>query len=201
MTATADTLPVERLILVAAAAMDNGAAELTRLDRAIGDADHGTNMKRGFDALRAIAAELADMPWPDELERAGRTLVLSIGGAAGPLYGSLLLGMGEAARDGASVAEQVATGVARVGARGRTEAGAKTLLDVLIPVSRALAERHPPRQIRTVADAACESTRAMVATRGRAAFLGERSRGHIDPGAASSRLLVQAICDVLEEEQ
>ena len=187
-----------------AAAIAEHADELTGLDRAIGDGDHGVNMKRGFDAIAAAKEALAAAPLADALHQAGMTLVMKVGGASGPLYGSLLMGMAAGAKAGKPLAGQLDDGVAMVKKRGRSDVGAKTMLDVLVPVLDALRahDGSPPAErigaARRAADEAYEATKGMVATRGRASFLGERSKGHHDPGAASSRLLVHAVCDVLE---
>ncbi len=182
------------------------AEELTRLDQAIGDGDHGINMKRGFEAILAQRDELAALDVAMALQQVGMILVKTVGGASGPLYGSLLMGMAKAAKQGADFAAQLGEGIEMVKRRGRAGRGCKTMLDVLIPVHEALLAPHDGEtpagrlaRIRGVADEALEATRDMVATRGRASFLGERSRGHLDPGAASSRILVHAVCDVLEE--
>jgi phosphoenolpyruvate---glycerone phosphotransferase subunit DhaL len=178
------------------------AEELTSLDQAIGDGDHGLNMARGFSAIAAIADEIAPLPFGAALQKAGTTLVMKVGGASGPLYGSLLLAMGKAATDvphgTSAVAEIFAAGVEAVKSRGKSDRGAKTMLDVLIPVQEALAQGRSIAEIRNAADNALEATRDMRATKGRAAFLGERSIGHLDPGARSSTLLIHAVCDVLE---
>lgn len=187
------------LIDAVVAAIDENAAELTRLDQAIGDGDHGINMKRGFQAIAAVGDEIAGLQAGDALNKAGTTLVMSIGGASGPLYGSLLMGMGKAAKAGKPFREQLADGVEAVKRRGKSDVGAKTMLDVLVPVLEAVREGRSLDEIREVAHDAREATRDMVATRGRASFLGERSRGHYDPGASSSRILVNAVCDVLEK--
>jgi dihydroxyacetone kinase-like protein len=129
---------------------------------------------------------------------------MKVGGASGPLYGSLLMAMGkageEAPGDVARLAEVVGAGVEAVKARGKSDVGAKTMLDVLAPVQAALAGGADIAAVRAAADAGLAATEAMRATKGRAAFLGERSVGHLDPGARSSALLVHAVCDVLEEE-
>ncbi len=180
---------------------------LTELDSAIGDGDHGINMKRGFEAIATKEDALAGLPLGEALQRAGMILVTSVGGASGPLYGSLLMGMGKALRAGADAREALREGIELVRKRGRSDRGCKTMLDVLIPVSETLDAQQQEQQaellqaLRRCADEALEATREMVATRGRASFLGERSKGHLDPGAASSRLLVQAVCDVLEHRQ
>ncbi len=201
-----ETELLRQMIERAATRIAEHAEELTALDRAIGDGDHGINMKRGFEALRSEAERLAALDLAAALQQAGMTLVGKVGGASGPLYGSLLMGMGRAAAAGEGPAGMLAAGIAMVKRRGKAERGCKTMLDVLVPVQERLEgsageERHALlRGLRETADAALEATRDMVATRGRASFLGERSRGHLDPGAASSRLLVHAVCAVLEAE-
>jgi dihydroxyacetone kinase-like protein len=180
------------------------ADELTSLDQAIGDGDHGLNMKRGFDAIAAAADEIAVLPFGEALKKAGTTLVMKVGGASGPLYGSLLMGMGKAVaeipREPGAIASMFVAGVEAVKARGKSDAGAKTMLDVLIPVHEALANDGGFGGARAAADDGLAATKDMRATKGRAAFLGERSIGHLDPGARSSALLVHAVCDVLEAQ-
>jgi dihydroxyacetone kinase-like protein len=177
---------------------------LCALDRAIGDGDHGTNMRRGCDAVSAEEASVATRPLPDALEKIGLTLVMNIGGAAGPLYGTLLMEMGRELRalhqnqDFPAVLMQAIDAVAR---RGRSHAGDKTLLDVLYPVQDALAHRSSLTDIARQAEVAAERTSAMRAMRGRASYLGDRSIGHVDPGASSCALLTTAICRYLEEHR
>jgi dihydroxyacetone kinase-like protein len=156
-------------------------------------------MTRGFQAIREAEAEIAALGFGAALQKAGMTLVMKVGGASGPLYGSALMAMGKAAadppRDAAAAAAALAAGVEAVKARGKSDAGAKTMLEVLIPVQAALAAGGVAAA-RAAADAGLEATRPMRATKGRAAFLGERSVGHLDPGARSAQLLVHAVCDV-----
>ena len=200
---------VERTAGVIGAQVEN----LTALDQAIGDGDHGLNMKRGFDEIAAIADDLSALHPGPALKKAGMTLVMKVGGASGPLYGSLLMGMAKAAGDraeldGAGAAAAFAEGVKAVKQRGKSEAGEKTMLDVLVPVQEAfeqgLAEGLPPAalidRLTAVAEQGLEATRPMRATKGRASFLGERSIGHLDPGAMSSCLLIKEVCAVLGEE-
>lgn len=205
---TLDTALKKRLIAAAATTVIDHAEELTELDRAVGDGDHGLNMKRGFEAVLADADNLAGKPLADMLKGAGTKLVMTIGGASGPLYGSLFLAMGKAAGDGpldlAAAARLLAEGVEAVKKRGKSDAGEKTMLEVLLPVSRRLsaaAEGEAPddlaAELGAIADEGLESTRAMKATKGRASFLGERSIGHLDPGARSSQLLLRAVCAAL----
>jgi dihydroxyacetone kinase-like protein len=193
-----------RLIMAAADDVIAHADELTALDQAIGDGDHGINMKRGFEAVRADAASIADKPLPDALKAVGTQIVMKVGGASGPLYGTLFLALSkEIAPDGANVAEAFAKAVQAVQARGKSHPGQKTMLDVLAPVEKAMAEGRadlPSRLPKVAADAA-DATIPMLATRGRASFLGERSIGHMDPGARSSALIVASVCRVLEGEK
>ncbi len=186
------------------------ADELTDLDQAIGDGDHGINMKRGAEAVLATIDEIAAKPTPEALKAIGMALVMKVGGASGPLYGSLLLGMGKAWNDGgrmdrATISASFAAGIDAVKARGKSDRGQKTMLDVLIPVLDALREGEDEdlagltAKLRKVADDAAEATRDMKAERGRASFLGERSIGHVDPGARSSSLMIGAICSALGE--
>ena len=191
-----------RLLTACAAIVTAHAEELTALDQPIGDGDHGLNMARGFGAVAAALDEIAVLPFGEALTKAGTTLVMKIGGASGPLYGSLLMGMGRAVsdvpRDRYTVAAMLLAGITAVKARGKSDSGAKTMLDVLIPVQEALAAGGGIAEVRRVADAALAATKPMRATKGRAAFLGERSIGHLDPGARSSALLIHAVCDLLE---
>jgi dihydroxyacetone kinase-like protein len=186
------------LIDAAAAAIAANAENLTRLDQAIGDGDHGSNMQRGFQAILGQREALAALGSGEALQKAGMTLVTTVGGASGPLYGSLLMAVGKAVQAGKGWPEACAEGVEAVKRRGKSDVGAKTMLDVLVPVAEALAAGKPLVELRTIATASREATKEMLATRGRASFLGERSRGHYDPGATSTELLIHAVCDVLE---
>ena len=190
------------LIDATAAAIAAHAEELTRLDQAIGDGDHGANLHRGFQAIAAQRDALAELELGAALQKAGMVLVTTVGGASGPLYGSLLMGMGKALQAGQGPSEAFAEGIESVKRRGKSDVGAKTMLDVLVPALAALraggGRAAMLAELRRTAEASREATRPMLATRGRASFLGERSIGHVDPGAASSCLLIQAVCDVLE---
>jgi phosphoenolpyruvate---glycerone phosphotransferase subunit DhaL len=197
---------LQAMIMRSAERIAAAAEDLCALDAAIGDGDHGTNMKRGFDALRDKAEAIAALPTEVALTAIGQTLVMTIGGASGPLYGSFLLAAGAAVGGGRRLPEDFvevfAAGVEAVGARGRSTAGEKTMLDVLTPVLNVLrVEAGRPGladRIREIAHASAELTAPMLATKGRAAYLGPRSVGHIDPGAKSSCLIVEAICDCWE---
>lgn len=200
--------PMLKAALIDAAAdrIAEHADMLTALDQAIGDGDHGINMKRGFEAIRQEKDAIAALADGDALHKAGMTLVMKVGGASGPLYGSLLMGMAKAAKAGEDVEGQLAEGIAMVKKRGKSDVGAKTMLDVLAPVHDMLktcagqSTAEMVAAIRKAADDAREATRDMRATRGRASFLGERSVGHCDPGATSSQLLIDTICTVLERQ-
>ncbi len=190
------------MIDAVASGIASAADELTKLDQAIGDGDHGLNMKRGFDEVASKADEIAAKSWGQGLTQAGMSLVMKVGGASGPLYGSLLMEMGKALGDGepdrASFAEAFAAGIEKVKARGKSDVGQKTLLDVLMPVSHALNAGVELKGIKSVAERSAEATVPMQAIKGRASFLGERSIGHMDPGARSSSLIIAVVCDVLE---
>lgn len=180
------------------------ADELTALDQAIGDGDHGINMKRGFEAILAQVEALAASPLPEACKAAGTTLVMKVGGASGPLYGSLLTALGKALPAEPGLVEVVRAfdaGIQAVKRIGRSDVGQKTMLDVLVPVHDELVAPGPDllgRVKRRAAEAA-EATVPMKATKGRASFLGERSIGHLDPGARSSSLIVIAVCETLED--
>src|SRR6266850_1576940 len=199
------------LIEAMAGTIDAHVELLTGLDQAIGDGDHGLNMKRGFAAIREVAEELAALAPPEALLKAGLILVSKVGGASGPLYGSLFMAMGKSGAgrtlDRATVVNMLADGVAAIKKRGKSEAGEKTMLEVLVPVLAALSDgvandvRLAPLldQVRQAARRGLEASRPLLATKGRASFLGNRSIGHLDPGAQSSYLLVDAVCNVFEE--
>lgn len=192
---------LHQLILAVSDAVIAHADELTELDQAIGDGDHGLNMKRGFEAVRADAEATAQKPLPDALKAIGTQLVMKVGGASGPLYGTLFLALSKTiAPDGSNLAAAFAGAVEAVKARGKSQPGQKTMLDVLAPVQAVLADGGPDLTARLplVAAEAADATIPMLATRGRASFLGERSIGHMDPGARSSAVMVASLCRALE---
>jgi phosphoenolpyruvate---glycerone phosphotransferase subunit DhaL len=191
---------IGRLIAALADTIAAHADELTALDQAIGDGDHGINMKRGFEAVRADAT-IAGKPLPEALKAIGTKLVMTVGGASGPLFGTLFLTSGKevpADPDRAALAAAFARAVDAVAARGKSQAGQKTMLDVLYPVAAALSAGKSTAELIAIADAAAEHTRPMKAIRGRASFLGDRSIGHVDPGARSSALMIRAVAEALE---
>ena len=209
---------ISKLLQDVAAAIRSNADELTEFDRAIGDGDHGANLRRGFDAVAALGAELDALPPGPALQKAGMTLVMKVGGASGPLYGSLLMGIGKSLAGAstagtgtpspAEIADALQAGVDMVRQRGKSDIGDKTMLDVLVPVCEALRDGlsqslPAPRLLDGLSTAAArglESTRALQARKGRASFLAERSVGHLDPGARSSQIIVDAACASLRGE-
>jgi len=179
------------------------AEELTALDQAIGDGDHGINMKRGLEAVLADLDKLAEKPLGEALKAAGMHLVTKVGGASGPLYGTLFMSLGKGLADipdRAQMASAFRAAVDAVKARGKSDFGMKTMLDVLGPVAEALEAggNGLTAALRQRAADAVAATKPLQAIRGRASFLGERSKGHIDPGARSSQLMIEAVCDVIE---
>jgi dihydroxyacetone kinase-like protein len=191
-----------RWMAATAAAVDREADQLTELDSAIGDADHGSNLQRGFTAVAAVVEKDAPATPGAVLTLAGRQLISTVGGASGPLYGTLLRRTGKALGEDAEVtqeqlAQAFAAGVAAVGQLGGAQAGDKTMLDALLPAAEALA-----LSFRGAADAAragAEATVPLLARKGRASYLGERSIGHQDPGATSAALLVEALAGTAQD--
>ncbi|MFE2283225.1 dihydroxyacetone kinase subunit DhaL [Streptomyces sp. NPDC059443] len=185
----------------AADAVEREADRLTELDSPIGDADHGHNMLRGFTAVRAALD--ADPPAAPGavLQLVGRTLISTVGGASGPLYGTLLRRTGKELGDAVEVSDEdlcraLDAGVRAVAALGGAAPGDKTMLDALVPGVAALATSYGTA--RAAAEEGALATVPMRARKGRASYLGERSVGHQDPGATSSALLVAALADVAE---
>jgi phosphoenolpyruvate---glycerone phosphotransferase subunit DhaL len=196
-----DSQALERALRKVADAVIAATDELTALDQAIGDGDHGLNMKRGFEAVLAELPAISALPLPAALQKAGMQLVMKVGGASGPLYGTLFMALGKALPDMPGRTDVVAafgSAIEAVKARGKSDGGQKTMLDVLIPVHAALAAGVAPAELRKVAHAAAAATVPMRATRGRASFLGERSIGHLDPGARSSEIIIAAAADAAE---
>jgi len=191
-----------RLIEAVAATVIDHADELTVLDQAIGDGDHGLNMKRGLEAVMSDIDGLAAKPLPEALRSIGTQLVMKVGGASGPLYGTLFLTLGKELPETplpADAARALGVAIAAVMARGKSQPGQKTMLDVLAPIHAELLAGGTglTMRLRTRAAEAAEKTVSMKALRGRASFLGDRSVGHMDPGARSSSLMIAAVCDVL----
>lgn len=197
-----DAAAVAAAIRAAATVISDHRDELVKLDQAIGDGDHGENLKRGF----GFVVTRLDESTPDTpaavLKLVATTLISKVGGAAGPLYGTAFLraatSVGDAAEltpDLISTALQAA--VDGVVARGKAEVGDKTMVDALVPAAKAQGTTVA-EVLRAAADAAeagAESTVPLVARKGRASYLGERSAGHLDPGARSSALLLRSFAE------
>jgi phosphoenolpyruvate---glycerone phosphotransferase subunit DhaL len=188
---------IAALIRAAHAVIDAHAQELTELDAAIGDADHGLNMKRGFEALLAESEALSQKPLGEALKAAGMKLVMTVGGASGPLYGTFLMTLGKEI-DAAPFPAAFAKAVDSVAARGKSERGQKTMLDVLFPLAEALNAGVALAQLPEIAARSAEAMVPVQATRGRASFLGERSIGHMDPGSRSCVLLTEVAVEWFE---
>jgi phosphoenolpyruvate---glycerone phosphotransferase subunit DhaL len=191
-----------------AAAIAENRGYLTELDSAIGDADHGTNMDRG---MAAVVARLDALPGEDvaaALRGAGAALISTVGGASGPLYGTLFLQFGASAAGCetftlADWGAGLGAGISGIVRLGKAEPGDKTMLDALLPASRALssaieggvARREAIRRAAEAAEDGMRATIPLVARKGRASYLGERSAGHQDPGATSAAMLIRAAAD------
>ncbi len=189
------------------------AEEVAGLDQAIGDGDHLINLQRGLDALIADADNLDSSDLSSAFSQIGMKLMSTMGGASGSLFGSMFVSMGKAAKDKSSdfadVVEVFSAGVESVKARGKADVGEKTMLDTLIPAVNSLQKSIEVNQsleatlsnMKQAAEAGMLSTKEMLATKGRASFLGERARGHIDAGARTSQLMLFAIADVILEKK
>jgi dihydroxyacetone kinase-like protein len=189
--------------------INDNAEEVTELDRAIGDGDHVVNLHRGLAALDKINDELSNLEWSPALMKIGMTLMSTMGGASGSLFGTLFISIAKASKDQTldfTIFAQVFNeGVEAVKQRGKADLGEKTMLDTLIPVANSLmADASNDVDLTKALDnakvaaiAGMRSTKDMIATKGRASFLGERAIGHIDAGARTSQLMICAIADVL----
>ncbi|MEU9473116.1 dihydroxyacetone kinase subunit DhaL [Streptomyces avermitilis] len=185
-----------RWMTATAASVDREAERLTALDSPIGDADHGSNLQRGFHAVTVtLEKEAPDTPGA-VLVLAGRQLISTVGGASGPLYGTLLRRTGKALGDTAEVTEEQLTDALRAGVDavmqlGGAAPGDKTMIDALVPAVDALSDSFAAA--RAAAEEGAVATTPLQARKGRASYLGERSIGHQDPGATSSALLIAAL--------
>ena len=179
---------------------------LTELDNEIGDGDHGINMARGFAAVKEKLPAMADKDVGAILKEVGMTLVSTVGGASGPLYGTAFMKAGMACKgmaeiSGEDMLKALSAAIAGIKQRGKSEEGEKTMLDALCPAERALSEaleggvalKDALGKAVNAAEAGLLHTRDIIATKGRASYLGERSLGHQDPGAASSLLMLQVL--------
>lgn len=191
-----------RWMAATAASVDREAQRLTDLDSPIGDADHGSNLQRGFTAVvNVLEKDAPDTPGA-VLTLAGRQLISTVGGASGPLYGTLLRRTGKALGDAAEVSEEefadaLRVGVDAVSALGGATPGDKTMIDALVPAVDALSDSFAAAA--TAAEEGAAATVPLQARKGRASYLGARSIGHQDPGATSSSLLIRALVEASGE--
>jgi dihydroxyacetone kinase-like protein len=191
-----------RWMTATAASVDREAERLTALDSPIGDADHGSNLQRGFTAVVTVLEKEAPGTPGGVLTLAGRRLISTVGGASGPLYGTLLRRTGKALGDAEEVsAEQLAealrAGVDAVMTLGGAAPGDKTMIDALVPAVDALGDSFAAA--RTAAEEGAVATTPLQARKGRASYVGERSIGHQDPGATSSALLIAGLAEAAGE--
>jgi phosphoenolpyruvate---glycerone phosphotransferase subunit DhaL len=188
-------------------------ADIESLDRAIGDGDHYINMKRGSEVIAGMYNELLPLPADEALNKIGMKLLSTIGGASGPLFASFFMSMGKTLKQNGSstpleAAAAFAAGVQAIMQRGKAQAGEKTMLDVLIPVSTTFTTSAASgksledisKDIILAADQGLESTRDMIATKGRASGLGERAIGHLDAGAKSCQVMINTVCNLIIKE-
>jgi dihydroxyacetone kinase-like protein len=199
-------------VRASAAVIEDQAAALTKLDAAIGDGDHGTNMNRGFKAALQRLDGLEAGDFGSVFKAVGMALISKVGGASGPLYGSFYLAMGKQLGDGETAEDGELAAALRAGydgvvARGKAQLEDKTMLDAWHPALEALDTAlaggsdlgRALDQAEQAAEAGMKATIPLVARKGRASYLGERSRDHQDPGATSTHLLVKALADVVSE--
>lgn len=185
-------------------------SQIESLDREIGDGDHYINMKRGCASIANMSDELANLSPDAALNKIGMKLLSTIGGASGPLFASFFISMGKTLKENgdndiAHIAAAFAAGVQAIMQRGKADLGEKTMLDVLIPVSRTFTTlavqstdiKTLASAIKVEAEKSMLATKNMIATKGRAAGLGERTVGHIDAGAKSCQVMIEAVCNLL----
>lgn len=178
------------------------AEELTALDQAIGDGDHGLNMRRGAQAIQGKRDALATQTLHEALRTMGMTCMSTIGGSSGPVFGTLLVTLSKelpAAPGAPDLARALRAGIAALTRLGKAEVGHKTLLDVLDPVAALLEAggNDLPARVKQCAADAANATASMAAVKGRASFLGDRALGHVDPGSRSMALIIAAICETV----
>ena len=188
--------------------IDNNKDEIEKLDQEIGDGDHIFNIQRGIKESLNLQDELSSHT-PDEVfKKIGMKIMTTVGGSSGALFATLLIGMskkfnGELS-DQQNIAGMFSEGVEAMKNRGKADIGEKTMLDVFIPVSNELQKlsyqddtKKLAEKIKNIAKKGMLSTKDLIATKGRASFLGERAKGHIDPGARSSQLAIETICNTI----
>ena len=188
--------------------IDQHKDEIEKLDQEIGDGDHIFNIQRGIKESLNLKGELSDKIPSDVLKKIGIKTMTTVGGSSGALFSTLLMGMSKKYNselsDQQNITEMFSEGVEAMKKRGKADLGEKTMLDVLIPVSSELNKlsnqndvKNIAEKIKKIAEKGMLSTKDLIATKGRASFLGERAKGHIDPGARSSQLAIEAICNTI----
>ncbi len=195
-------MELKKIIEAATTTLVDHVEELTALDAAIGDGDHGLNMKRGAQAIQSKLGELQAMSLNDALKTMGMTCMSTVGGSSGPVFGTLMVTLGKELPpqpQAADVARALAAGIAALSRLGKVEVGQKTLLDVLDPVQKVLADGgdNMVARVRQCAHDSAAATAQMDAIKGRASFLGDRALGHVDPGSRSMALIIDAVCNSL----
>ena len=188
--------------------IDQHKDEIEKLDQEIGDGDHIFNIQRGIKESLGLKDELSGQAANEVLKKIGMKIMTTVGGSSGALFATLLMGMSKKYNDELSDQKNIAVmfteGVEAMKKRGKSDLGEKTMLDVLIPVSNELQKLSDEEDVKRIAEKIKEaaetgmlSTKNIIATKGRASFLGERAKGHIDPGARSSQLAIEAICNTI----
>ena len=187
--------------------IDNNAPEIEKLDQEIGDGDHIFNVQRGIKLVVELEPIIKDLPMSKALNQIAMKVLSGVGGSSGALFGTLFMTMGKSSNideavDYKKAVDRFANGVEAVKQRGKADVGEKTMMDVLIPVANCLKQgiendkdlKNLMREAIETAEKGMLSTKDLLATKGRASFLGERSKGHIDPGARSSQLMIKTVC-------
>ena len=195
-------MSLHNIILNATQTLIDHVDELTVLDQAIGDGDHGLNMKRGAQAIQAKLPTMQESNLNDALNTMGKVCVAQIGGSSGPVFGTLLMTLGKALPTeptASDMATALRLGIEALTRLGKAEVGQKTLLDVLDPVQKVLALGGDGllARVKQCAFDSAVATANMDATRGRSSFLGDRAKGHVDPGSRSMALIISSVCDSL----
>ena len=188
--------------------IDNHKEEIEKLDQEIGDVDHIFNIQRGIKESLDLKDELSEQAPGEVLKKIGMKIMTTVGGSSGALFATLLIGMSKKYNDKLSDQKNITImfneGVDAMKKRGKADLGEKTMLDVLIPVSQEMEKLSEEQDLKLIAKKIKETaekgmltTKDLIATKGRASFLGERAKGHIDPGARSSQLAIEAICNTI----
>ena len=188
--------------------IDSHKEEIEKLDQEIGDGDHIFNIQRGIKESLNLKDELKDQNPEEIFKKIGMKIMTTVGGSSGALFATLLIGMSKKYNnelsDQKNIANMFAEGVDAMKKRGKADIGEKTMLDVLIPVSQEMNKLSEEQDLKLIAKKIKETaekgmlaTKDLIATKGRSSFLGERAKGHIDPGARSSQLAIEAICNTI----